>query len=266
MINVGLGLTSLNAEFGGFSWTIAGGIAASLTCALMDAIFYVLCERALTQLPEHQRPSENDICTVHGLIGGTLTAIYLFIYWQAGQWEAWVDDYRNDTLTRTKGIHEGGTGSEIAVLWACLGVVYWLHYLTFYHCTGLASSVASGVNKSAQATLVFVTTDLFFCNENDFNDKTCAWCGVSRVVCGLVVVVWLPAAAAALPCTPAILVLIRVYWADVVRVWARSLAEGMPELHQGGLWRRGDRRRPPLLRRSGSPPTAVGREEKAQRW
>ena len=172
VINIGLGLTSLNAEFGHFSWTIAGGIAASLTCALTDAIFYVLCERALTQVPEDKRPSENDICTVHGLIGGTLTAVYLFVYWQAGKWETWVDDYRNDTLTRTKGAHEGGTGSEITILWACLGIVYWLHYLTFYYCTGLASSVASGVNKAAQATLVFVTTDLFFCRKNDFNDKT----------------------------------------------------------------------------------------------
>eukprot|EP01047_Picozoa_sp_COSAG01_P053596 COSAG01_NODE_5762_length_4048_cov_3.069385_1_plen_487_part_00 len=172
VINLGLGLTSLNAEFKKFSWELAGGIAASLACAFADAIFYVLCERALTKLPQTQRPSENDICTVHGLIGAVLTAMYISIYSLAGRWGTWVEGYKNDTMTRSKGQYEGGSDSLVAILWVVIGVIYWLHYLTFYYCTGLASSVASGVNKSAQATLVFVGSHLLFCHPNDYNDHT----------------------------------------------------------------------------------------------
>ena len=85
-----------------------------------------------------------------------VSGIYVLVYFEAGEWKTWVLEPIQKVCTTDAGMHpkllcQGDM--TIFYIWLALALIFWLHYITFYYCTGLGSSVASGVNKSVQVNI-----------------------------------------------------------------------------------------------------------------
>lgn len=136
-----------------------------LTAAFLDAILYVMSERALSADKQLHPPTAAELTYLSALLNLLASGTYVTAYTALGFWGDWVTD-----PIKQQPCDSGGLGLIIAG-WASTAVANMVHYLSFYYCVERSDAVATGVNKAAQSVTVFFLSDLLFCGPGAASDE-----------------------------------------------------------------------------------------------
>ena len=149
VISIGLAIISLGVMHVGNS--VADGILFTLIGSMIHSLSYIVAEHTLLELKDPIAPEL--LCAILGMTGASMNIAWQCVYT--------FPRYKALIVDKIAASH--GRTDVLVISYIALVLLNCANTTCFYHLLSTVGSASTGVIKSAQAVLTFVTSHLAFC-------------------------------------------------------------------------------------------------------